>query len=190
MDAVLLAGGFGTRLRPLTYTRPKPLLPVAGKPMVEWVLDRLPGDVDRVIVAVNWRAQELKEYFHHSERDVEFVVVQEAEPLGTAGAVKNCEKHLESDSLFVLNADIISEMDLAALAQLRDDEDAPCAISLKEVPVAELVNFGVVKPTPGVTSKTAPHAIRVAGFVEKPKDPTKAPSRLANAGAYCVSRDI
>src|SRR5438876_10030406 len=98
MDAILLAGGYGTRLRPLTYTRPKPLLPVAGRPMVEWVLDRLPPEVHRVVVAVNWKAQALGAYFQERERKrgqrLDFVVVREEEPLGTGGAVKNCEPHL------------------------------------------------------------------------------------------------
>src|SRR5688572_23823777 len=190
MDAILLAGGYGTRLRPLTYTRPKPLLPVAGRPMVEWVLDRLPEETRRVIVAVNWRAGDLRRYFGSSPRDLEFIVVEEDTPLGTAGAVANCAKHIESDDFLVLNADIVSSMDLAALAQLRRIEEAPCAISLKEVPEAELRNFGVVRPAPPPGCAEMPEAVRVSGFVEKPKDPGQAPSRLANAGAYCLSRDV
>ena len=138
MDAILLAGGFGTRLRPLTYTRPKPLLPVAGRPMVEWVLDRLPPEVRRVVVAVNWKAQALGTYFATRDvkgkgRRVEFVVVKEDEPLGTGGAVKNCQAHLTSDRFFVLNADIVSTMDLAALAAAHKAHGAVGTISLKEV---------------------------------------------------------
>lgn len=183
MEAVLLAGGFGTRLRPLTYTHPKPLLPVGGRAMLEWVLDRLPEEVTKVIVAVNWQAEALESYFAASDRDLEFAVVRESEPLGTAGAVKNCEAHLESDQFFVLNADIISDMDLEGMIRMHREKDSHCTIALKEVAEAEVVNYGVIQPHPEDSD-------RVIGFVEKPKDPSLAPSRLINAGAYLLNRSV
>ncbi|MHB1261323.1 MAG: sugar phosphate nucleotidyltransferase [Thermoplasmatota archaeon] len=192
MDAILLAGGYGTRLRPLTYTRPKPLLPVAGRPMVEWVLDRLPPEVRRVIVAVNWKAQTLGTYFAQREakgkgRRIDFVVVKEDEPLGTAGAVKNCESHLTSDRFFVLNADIVSTMDLGAMVRAHAANQGAGTISLKEVAPAEVVNYGVIRED---EQAAAEGAVRIAEFVEKPKTPELAPSRLINAGAYLLDRSI
>lgn len=191
MDAILLAGGYGTRLRPLTYTRPKPLLPVAGRPMVEWVLDRLPPEVKRVVVAVNWKAQALGGYFQNRPHKAagdrrDFVVVREEEPLGTGGAVKNCQQHITSDRFLVLNADIVSGMDLAALAASHKLHGGPGAISLKEVPAPDVVNFGVVKPG----EKGSDGALRIDGFVEKPQTPELAPSRFINAGAYVLSRSV
>jgi mannose-1-phosphate guanylyltransferase len=183
MEALLLAGGFGTRLRPLTYTRPKPLLPVAGRPMVEWVLDRLPPQVQRVVVAVNWLADELEAYFAASDRDLEFVVVREAEPLGTAGAVKNCEAHLTSERFFVLNADIVSSMDLAAMVKQHEATGAVGTIALTQVPRAEVVNYGVA-------SLAEDDVRRITGFVEKPARPEDAPSHLINAGAYLLERSV
>lgn len=193
MDAIILAGGYGTRLRPLTYTRPKPLLMVAGRPMIEWVLDRLPPEVTRVIVAVNWKAPALGAYFAKRERKREkrqFIVVKEDEPLGTAGALKNCAQHLRSDAFLVLNADIVSDMDLAALVNLHRVEEGAGAISLKEVPQADVIHFGVISPAPGPGCAEIPSAVRIQGFVEKPKDPAQAPSRLINAGAYVLSRRV
>lgn len=192
MDAILLAGGYGTRLRPLTYTRPKPLLPVAGRPMVEWVLDRLPPEVRRVIVAVNWKAQTLGTYFANREakgkgRRIEFVVVKEEEPLGTAGAVKNCEPHLTSDRFFVLNADIVSTMDLGAMVRAHAANKGAGTISLKEVAPADVVNYGVIRED---EQGAEGGAVRIAEFVEKPKDPSLAPSRLINAGAYLLDRSV
>jgi len=192
MDAILLAGGYGTRLRPLTYTRPKPLLPVAGRPMLEWVLDRLPPEVHRVIVAVNWRAQTLGAYFQqrstHAAGDRrEFIVVKEDEPLGTGGAVKNCERHLTGDRFFVLNADIVSNLDMAAMVQAHKLHGGVGTISLKEVEPADVVHYGVIKPA---GSPHAGGAIPIADFVEKPKDPAQAPSRLINAGAYLLNRTV
>lgn len=192
VDAILLAGGYGTRLRPLTYTRPKPLLPVAGRPMMEWVLDRLPADVRRVVVAVNWKAQALGTYLANREatgraRRVEFVVVKEDEPLGTGGAIKNCENRLTSDRFLVLNADIVSSMDLGALATTHVAHKAAATISLKEVEPDQVVNYGVIKPAgPAATDG----AIPVEEFVEKPKDPKLAPSRLINAGAYVLDHAV
>lgn len=186
MDAVILAGGYGTRLRPLTYTRPKPLLQVAGRPMVEWVMDRLPREVDRVIVAVNWRAQDLGTYFAKSRRRFDVVVVREDEPLGTAGAVKNCQSHLRSDRVLVLNADIVSDMDLQALADSHRHHGGMGTISLKQVEPAEVVHYGVVQP--GDSDNAG--AIRIQGFVEKPATPQQAPSLLINAGAYLLERKV
>lgn len=186
MDAILLAGGFGTRLRPLTYTRPKPLLPVAGRPMVEWALDQMPDEVDRVIVAVNWLADELEKHFEASERDVEFVVVHEDKPLGTGGAVKNCESHIEADVFLVLNADIVSDMDQQALVASHGRHGGAGTISLKEVAPADVVNYGVVEHDAAATDGS----VRIRRFVEKPKTPAEAPSRLINAGAYLLQRSV
>lgn len=183
MDALLLAGGYGTRLRPLTYTRPKPLLPVAGRPMLEWALDRLPPEVDRVIVAVNWLADELEAYFKKSERDLEFVVVREQEPLGTGGATKNCQGHLLGGEFFVINGDIVSDMDLGAMLRQHRETGALATIALKEVEPAEVVHYGVAKLDDG-------DARRIRGFVEKPATPKEAPSHLINAGAYILEPDI
>lgn len=187
----MLAGGYGTRLRPLTYTRPKPLLPVAGRPMVEWVLDRLPDDVRRVIVAVNWKAQALGSYFARREvkgkaRRVEFVIVNEDAPLGTAGAIKNCQAHLTSQQFMVLNADIVSTMDLGALVAAHKSRGASVTISLKEIAAADVVNYGVIRPA----GSAVDGAIPVAEFVEKPQSPELAPSRLINAGAYVLDHSV
>jgi len=183
MDAVLLAGGYGTRLRPLTYTRPKPLLPVAGRPMVEWVLDRLPEEVDRVIAAVNWKAQDLEAYFAGREGRIDFDVVREEEPLGTAGAVLNCADALSSARFFVLNADIVSDMDLGAMVAQHRETGGSGTIALHEVEPEEVRNYGVV-------AQDADDARRIRRFVEKPQDPADAPSRLINAGAYLLEKGV
>ncbi|MFO1532701.1 MAG: sugar phosphate nucleotidyltransferase [Thermoplasmatota archaeon] len=191
MDAVLLAGGYGTRLRPLTYTRPKPLLPVAGRPMVEWVLDRMPNEVQRVIVAVNWKAQALGNYLRERPakkgQRFDFVVVREEEPLGTAGAVKNCAGYIRSKDFLVLNADIVSAMDVGALIAAHRSHGGSATISLKEVEPEQVVHYGVVEPA-GAAAPDA--AIPVRGFVEKPKTPDLAPSRLINAGAAVLQRSV
>ncbi len=186
MDAIVLAGGFGTRLRPLTYTRPKPLLPVAGRPMLDWVLDRLPPEVDHVILAVNWLAEELEAYAHEAGLGVKVTVIRETEPLGTAGAVANCAHAITSDKVFVLNGDIVSDMDLQAQLHAHNVNDAVATISLREVEPEEVVHFGVAE----VAHDASHGAVKLAGFVEKPSRPQDAPSRLINAGAYLLERSV
>lgn len=181
MDALLLAGGFGTRLRPLTYTRPKPLLPVAGRAMVDRVIDALPKEVDHLVVAVNWLADQLESHFEGS--DLRVTVVREDEPLGTAGAVKNCEAHLRGDRFFVLNADIVSDMDLDAMLAQHRHTGGVGTIALKEVPQEDVVHFGVAQLDDADPT-------RIVGFVEKPERPELAPSRLINAGAYLMERRV
>lgn len=185
MDAILLAGGYGTRLRPLTYTRPKPLLPVAGRPMLEWVLDRLPPQVDHVVVAVNWLAKDLNRHFAASDREMEFTVVREDKPLGTGGAMRNCLDALSSDRTFALFADIVSGFELQRMVHLQKEQDAAVVMALREVAHADTVHFGCAR----IGDKTGA-GVEITDLVEKPASPALAPSRLINAGAYFLRTDV
>ena len=88
MQLVIIAGGFGTRLRPLTLHRPKALVPLLNRPQILHVLERLPPTVDQVILAVNYMYEEVRDYFEARELEPEVIVVNEREPLGTGGAIK------------------------------------------------------------------------------------------------------
>ena len=109
MEAIILAGGFGTRLRPLTYTRAKSLLPILNRPMVSYLLDCLPSEVSKVILAVNYRKNQIEKYLNSQDFGKEIIVNDEPKPLGTGGAVKFAERHV-TGPFFVLNADIISSL--------------------------------------------------------------------------------
>src|SRR2546428_4315297 len=89
MQLVIIAGGFGTRLRPLTLNRPKALVPLVDRPQIAYTLDSLPAICDEVIIAVNYGFEQMREFFRTHEFGVEVRVVEEAKPLGTAGALKN-----------------------------------------------------------------------------------------------------
>src|SRR2546422_6772047 len=89
MQLVIIAGGFGTRLRPLTLNRPKALVPLVDRPQIVYTLDSLPAICDEVIIAVNYGFEQMREFFRTHEFGVEVRVVEEAKPLGTAGALKN-----------------------------------------------------------------------------------------------------
>jgi len=178
MDVVILAGGFGTRLRPLTDTRPKPIIPVAGIPMVEHIIGKLPGrTIGRVILAVNYRREFLEEYFHDHDYPFEIVCITEDEPLGTGGAIKNVE-HLIEDDILVFNGDVISSIDIGAMLNHHRLKKGIGTIALWEV--RDPTAFGVV----GLDEDG-----RITTFQEKPAI-EEAVSNLINAGTYILHHSI
>lgn len=177
MQAVILAGGMGTRLRPLTWTRPKPLLPIANVPMIRHIIDRLPAEVDTVVVAVNYQFEMLDDYFRAEDVGRDVVLIEEKEPLGTGGAIKNVEKEI-TGSFFVFNGDIIDNLDLDAFLRFHRSKGATGSLSLFRV--ADPRAYGVV----------ALDGSRITQFVEKPEKPETAPSNLANAGTYILEPEV
>lgn len=177
MEAIILAGGFGTRLRPLTYTRAKSLLPIINKPMISYLINMLPPEVDTIILAVNYRKKQIEEYLQSLDLNKTIIVNDEPEPLGTGGAVKFAESHL-TDRFLVLNSDIICSLGLTRMIQFHKKKNALSTISLW--PVENVSEFGVVDMKDGGL---------ITGFVEKPKL-EDAPSNLINAGAYVLEREV
>ncbi len=175
VKAVILAGGLGTRLRPLTYTVPKPMLPVANKPILDHIIERLAGaGIDGAIVTTNYLAKQIDEHVKKANYKIPVEVVEETVPLGTAGAVRNVRWKLDSDFL-VTQGDIISSIDLREhLAAHR----GVATISLTKVEnpsaygIAELEEDG-----------------RVKRFLEKPGT-GECFSNLANTGTYSFSHEI
>lgn len=173
MEAIILAGGFGTRLRPLTYTRAKSLLPILNKPMIVHLIETLPKEVDKVILAVNYRKDQIEKYFKEYDFGKQIIVNDEKIPRGTGGAVKFAETHITSTFL-VLNADVICSLDLDEMIRFHRENNAMSTISLW--PVENVSEFGVAD---------VKEDGNIVGFVEKPK-PEDAPSEFINAGAYCL----
>src|SRR5271157_5934716 len=97
MDAILMAAGLGTRLRPHTLTTPKPLLPVRGRPILDWTLGALPKEVDRVIVVVHYLAEKIEKYLEKQTFFSEWVAVPQGEPRGTGDALRKCREAIRSD---------------------------------------------------------------------------------------------
>jgi len=177
MEAIMLAGGFGTRLRPLTYTRAKSLLPILNKPMIVHLIETLPDEVNKVILAVNYRNDQIEKYFKEHDCGKEIIVNDESKPLGTGGAVKFAEKHI-SERFLVLNSDVICSLNLSDMIKFHIKNQSMSTISLW--PVENVSEFGVadVKENGNIVD-----------FVEKPKA-EDAPSEFINAGAYCLEPDI
>ncbi len=177
MQAVVLSGGFGTRLRPLTYKVPKPLLPIANVPMIEYVLAVLPDEVDRVVLATNYMVEQLEEYFEKKEHPFEVVINTEPEPLGTGGAVKFAQKYID-DTFFVLNGDLISSLDAGKMAQFHRKSGGVGTIALYEV--EDPTPFGMI---------TTDDDGRIQEFKEKPK-PEEVTSNTINAGTYILEPEV
>ena len=180
MKALILAGGFGTRLRPLSCTRPKLLFPIANRPMLDWTLESLSKNgVDEVVLAVNYMADALQRYFRQSKYKVKIVYSYERKPLGTAGPVKKAEEILgHKEAFLVLNGDVLCEINYLDLLKTHNRTKASTTIALHEV--ADPSRFGVVD---------IDKMDRIRRFVEKPK-PEEAPSRLINAGIYAVEPTV
>src|SRR5262245_49660047 len=102
MDAIILAAGLGTRLRPHTLTTPKPLLPVRGRPLLDWTLGALPHCVDRVIVVVNYLAEQIEEYLRTQTHIKEWAVVRQQQPRGTGDALLSCQQQLRPGKFLCL----------------------------------------------------------------------------------------
>jgi mannose-1-phosphate guanylyltransferase len=177
LEAIILAGGFGTRLRPLTYTRAKSLLPILNKPMISYVIESLPREVDKVILAVNYQKNQIEKYFEETDFGKDIVVNDEPTPLGTGGASKFAEKHI-TGRFFVLNSDIICSLNLDDMIKFHVKNDAVSTISLW--PVEKVSEFGVADVKDDGN---------IVGFVEKPK-PEDAPSNFINAGAYLLEQEV
>ncbi|MEW2359255.1 NDP-sugar synthase [Spirillospora sp. NPDC029432] len=178
MEAILLVGGQGTRLRPLTISTPKPLLPTAGVPFLAHQLARArAAGVDRIVFATSYRAEMFEAAFGTRAHGVDLVYLTEDEPLGTGGAIRNAARGLTcgpDDPVLILNGDILSGHDVQA--QVAAHEKAGAAATLHLTPVDDPSRFGCVP-----TDEDG----RVTAFLEKTPHPV---TDQINAGCYVFRR--
>ena len=162
VDAVVLVGGKGTRLRPLTLALPKPMLPTAGLPFLTHLLSRIAAaGIEHVILGTSYKAAVFENEFGDGSKlglEIEYVV--EEEPLGTGGGIANVADKLRHDTAVVFNGDVLSGADLGALLDFHEQNDAEVTLHL--VRVADPRAFGCV-PTD--------ESGRVTAFLEKTEDP-------------------
>ncbi len=177
MKAVLLVGGMGTRLRPLTYRLPKPLVPVMGKPLMMHAIDVIPKEVDEVIIPIGYKKDMMEQYLRKNRPRRKITLVEEPEPMGTGGAVKNVEDHIDGQFL-VINGDSISSLDLDKFVRFHRAKEGIASISLW--PVDDPTPYGAVD---------IDEDERIRKFQEKPKK-EEAFSNLINAGAYALEREV
>lgn len=181
MDAVILVGGFGTRLRPLTLSVPKPLLPVGNVPIVQRILAALEhAGVTRAVLALGFKPEPFLAAFPDGRcGGIELVYAVEPEPLDTAGAIAFAARHAGISSTFVVaNGDILTGLDISRVVDFHRVSGAEGTLHL--VPVDDPSQFGVVE-----TDATG----RVLRFVEKPA-PGESISRNVNAGTYVLEPSV
>ena len=176
MKAVLLAGGYGTRLRPLTLNTPKPVVPIFDRPFLYHQIDllRQVPEIDEVILSLNYQPERIKEIVGHGEDaglPINYLV--EPEPLGTGGAIKYAEQHLDGTTI-VFNGDVLTEIDLAAVVNHHRSHKAKATIVL--TPVDNPSAYGLVE-----TDSNG----NVRHFLEKP-DPNEISCNTINAGIYIL----
>lgn len=175
MKAVVLVGGEGTRLRPLTLTTPKPLLPIANVPFLERQLAWLAAHgVDEVVLSLGYLPEAFTDHFADGRfGDIKLRFVVEKEPLGTAGGIRFAAEGID-ERLLVCNGDVLTDLDLDALLAFHADREAQATIALTKV--GDPSAFGVV-PTRADGE--------VIAFVEKPPR-GQAPTSWINAGTYVL----
>jgi mannose-1-phosphate guanylyltransferase len=181
MKAIVLVGGFGTRLRPLTLTTPKQMLPVGNRPMIERVVESLAkGGVTDAVLSLGYRPDAfIDRYPSGICAGVRLHYAVEPEPLDTAGAIRFAARHAQLDETFiVLNGDVLTDLDLRDLVTLHRDRGAEATIAL--TPVEDPSRYGVVP--------TADDGL-VLGFIEKPPR-DQAPTNWINAGTYVVEPSV
>ena len=181
MKAVILVGGFGTRLRPLTLTTPKNLLPVVHAPMVERVIQHLAGHgVTEAVLSLGYKPDAFKDAYPDGEcAGVALHYAVEDEPLDTAGAIRFAAGEAGIDERFVVvNGDVLTDLDVTRLVRFHDASGAEGTIALHTVD--DPSRYGVV---------VSDVAGRVEAFVEKP-EPEDAPSLQINAGTYVFESSV
>ncbi|MEZ5186674.1 MAG: NDP-sugar synthase [Candidatus Nanopelagicales bacterium] len=183
LESILLVGGKGTRLRPLTINTPKPMLPVAGVPFTEHqiAIARAAG-ITRIALGTSYRAEVFSDYFGDgSDFGLALDYRVEDEPLGTGGAIRNAADALTcgpDDPVVVFNGDILTGLDIRALVAAWREADADVALYLTRVKDPRA--FGLV-PTVGD---------RVTAFLEKPQTPEEIVTDQINAGCYVFRRSV
>src|ERR687886_819428 len=180
MKAVVLVGGQGSRLRPITYDVPKAMVPLRNRPFMGYMVDFLrAGELDGVVLSMGYLPDPIKGYF--DERDLNGFLIDyavEKHPLGTAGGIKNTEQYLDGEPLVVVNGDVFSGMDLRVAIAKHKESDALATIVL--VSVEDPTAYGLVE---------VDHDMLVHRFIEKPAA-DEVTTNLVNAGIYVLEPEV
>ncbi|HEY5188808.1 MAG TPA: NDP-sugar synthase [Solirubrobacteraceae bacterium] len=180
MQALILAGGEGTRLRPLTSTTPKPVISLANQPFISYMLEWLRRHgVEEAILSCGFMADGVRSVLGDGEGlGIRLRYVEEPGPLGTGGALKYAEEILE-ERFLMLNGDVLTDIDLTA--QLRQHEETGARVTLALFPVEDPSAYGLV-------TRDADGSVKA--FIEKPSPDEPIETNLISAGAYVIEREV
>jgi|TARA_B100002003_G_C14147385_1_gene551797 mannose-1-phosphate guanylyltransferase len=174
MQAIILAGGLGTRLKPLTDKTPKPLLPIKGKPIIEHAINNFKKhNIKDIILSIGYKADKIKEYFGDGkEFGVKIKYSIEDEPLGTGGAIKKASEKIKK-TFIAINGDNLADFDWTSIIKSHKKNEARITLTL--YPVEDVTQYGIAELKDN----------QIIKFIEKPSK-KDAPSNLNNAGAYVI----
>lgn len=174
-EAVILAGGKGTRLGPLVESIPKPMLQVAGKAFLEYILDELivPG-IEQIILSVGYKKEAIQDHFSECYRDMQIRYCVEDSPRGTGGAIKEALKLTSSENIVICNGDSFFPVDIRSMFDFHKEKKSLCTVAVKYMDNCS--RYGVV----GVT----------AGKINKFSEKKSGQSGLINGGIYILNRRI
>lgn len=175
--AIILAGGFGTRLQSIVTDLPKPMAPVNGEPFLNYQLNYLRYyGIKRVIFSVGYLAEKIQSYYQKEYKGMEISYVTESSPLGTGGGIRLAMEHCKDDLALVLNGDSFFDINLTLFQELHRQEDAQISLSLRKVNDAS--RYGTIETT---------NNHRISSFKEKTG--TVQPGKI-NAGIYILPKDL
>lgn len=178
LNAVILAGGEGTRLRPLTDSLPKPMLPILDTPCIKYIIDSLSGaSIDKVYLTCGYKSEGLIKSLSKMDFGIETIFETEETPAGTAGAVKLLEDKL-TETLIVASGDVLADVNISALLKEHKDSGAVATMALTKV--ENPTEFGIVG-----LNETG----EIIRFKEKPRE-DEVFSNLINAGIYVLNKDV
>lgn len=174
-ESIILAGGYGIRLRSAVPDLPKVMAPVAGRPFLSHVIDtlRMQG-ISRFIFSLGYKAEIIEQYLKERYPTLDYAIVIEDEPLGTGGGIRLAMQKVKDENVLIVNGDTLFKVDVAALAEKHDQHNAECTLALK--PMKEFDRYGVVQ-----TSDDG----RILSFQEK----KFYAEGLINGGAYLLNKD-
>lgn len=176
-EAIILAGGFGTRLQSVVSDVPKPMAPVAGRPFLTYLLDQLRKQgYTHMVLATGYLHEKVEEFFGHEYHGVAIDYARELSPLGTGGAIVNALQYCHEEAVTVLNGDTLFDIDHERLCRFAEEKATPLAIVLRQVPDAG--RYGSVEIDKGG---------RITTFKEKNSE---AGSGLINGGIYRIQRSL
>lgn len=175
MEAIVLAGGFGTRLKEVVSDVPKPMAPVNGKPFLEYLIKDL-GEkgIRHIILAVGYKKKIIKEYFKNRYESIEITYSEELTPLGTGGAIKKALKLAKEEDVFIVNGDTFFDIDLKRMKEFHTENKSILTFTVKEMENFDRYGSLIIKGN------------KIIEFEEKKK---KAKGKI-NGGIYLIKKDL
>ena len=175
MEAIVLAGGFGTRLKEVVSDVPKPMAPVNGKPFLEYLLkDLSKKGIKHAILAVGYKKEIIKEYFKNKYEDIEITYSEELVPLGTGGAIKKALKLVKEEDVFIVNGDTFFDIDLKGMKEFYTEKKSTLTVAVKEMENFDRYGSLIIKKN------------KIIEFEEKKK---KDKGKI-NGGIYLIKKDL